>query len=124
MADPRSSLALAGERLAEKLLRQKGMRTLGRRYSTPVGELDLVMRDADTIVFVEVKTQRDARWQAPQERVTRAKQARLIRAAKWFLIRKRLTAATCRFDVFAVILPESGAAEHAHFENAFTPRSW
>lgn len=100
------------------------MKTLARRFSTPVGELDLVMRDAETVVFVEVKTQRDRRLKDPQEQVTASKQRKLLKAAKWFLMHKRWSDKPCRFDVVAIVLPEDGEAELEHFEDAFIPKRW
>ena len=124
MNDTRSELGLQGERLAETFLKKRGLKTLARRFSTPVGELDLVMRAAETVVFVEVKTQRDRTFKDPQEQVTTPKQRRLLKAAQWFLHRKRWDDKPCRFDIVAVVLPESGEPEIEHFPNAFTPERW
>lgn len=121
MSDTRSELGLQGERLAEAFLRKRGLKTLTRRFSTPVGELDLVMRAAETIVFVEVKTQRDRAFKNPQEAVTPAKQRKLAKAAAWFLNDQRCLEKPCRFDVIAVVLPESGEPEIEHFPDAFVP---
>ncbi len=124
MSVGRSELGLQGERLAEAFLKQRGLKTLARRYSTPVGELDLVMREAETIVFVEVKTLRDRVFKDPQEQVTLAKQRKLIKAAQWFIHRKRWTDKPCRFDVVAVVLAEEGEPEIEHFPDAFLPKRW
>ncbi len=124
MSDARHELGLRGERLAEKHLRRAGCKTLARRFSTPVGEIDLVMADGETIVFVEVKTQRDRAFQDPELRVTPAKQRKLIRAARWYLHHRRLDDVPCRFDVVAVVLPPGGPAEVTHFADAFVPGRW
>lgn len=121
MGDARSQLGLQGERLAEAYLKKQGFKTVARRFATPVGELDLVMRKADTVVFVEVKTQRDRLFQDPQEQVTLSKQRRVLRAADWFLHRKRWEDRPCRFDVVAIVLPETGDPEIEHFPDAFLP---
>jgi putative endonuclease len=117
-------LALAGEAAAASYLRRKRHKLLARRYNCPAGELDLVTRDGETIVFVEVKTQRDRRAQDPEFRVSATKRARLIRAARWFVQRRGWHERPCRFDVLAVILPPAGPPEIEHFEAAFTPRAW
>ena len=65
--DARIELGRVGERLAEQLLHKHGLKTVARRFTTPVGELDLVMRDGDTVVFVEVKTRRDRDLADPQD---------------------------------------------------------
>jgi putative endonuclease len=120
----RAQLGLHGERLAEAFLKKRGLKTVARRFCTPVGEIDLVMRAAETIVFVEVKTQRDRSFTDPQSRVTPFKQRKLLKAAKWFLTRKGWTDKPCRFDVVAIVLPEGGEPEIEHFPDAFAPQRW
>lgn len=124
MSTTRSNLGLQGERLAEAFLNKRGLKTLARRFSTTVGEIDLIMREAETIVFVEVKTLRDRAFKDPQDQVTRSKQHKLLKAAKWFLNRKRWTDKPCRFDVVAIVLPETGEPEIEHFPDAFVPERW
>jgi putative endonuclease len=119
--DPRHQLGRRGEHLAEKYLKQQGMKTIARHYSTPVGELDLVMRDGETVVFAEVKTRRDRKWAEPQDAVRYAKQRCLTRAAQWFIHRKGWDDRPCRFDMIGVILPPEGAPEVEHFPDAFPP---
>ena len=121
MADPRRQLGLEGERLAEAYLRRQGLKTVARRYNTPVGEIDLVMRAGDTLVFVEVKTRRSRALADPQDSVRRPKQQKLARCAGWFLQRRRWTGRPWRFDVVAVVLPEQGTPEIEHFPDAFWP---
>lgn len=103
MPHARSQLGNNGERLAEEYLRAKGLRCIARQFGTPVGELDLVMREGDTIVFVEVKSRADRRWADPQDAVGREKQAKLRKAAEWFLHQKRWQDRPARLDVVAVI---------------------
>ena len=112
---------MQGERLAERHLRRKGLKLLARRFSAPVGELDLVMRAGQTIVFVEVKTQRSRVQQDPQEQVTPAKQRKLHRIAQWYLRAKGWEERPGRFDIVAVVIPEEGPAEIEHIEDAFVP---
>lgn len=124
MGEARSELGQRGERLAEAFLKKRGLKLLARRYGTPAGELDLVMREGDTVVFIEVKTQRNRIFKDPQDQVTLAKQRRVVKAAKWFLARKRWTDRPGRFDVVAIILPESGPPEIEHFPDAFSAQWW
>ena len=119
--DPRHQLGRRGERLAEKYLKKHGLKTVARHYSTPVGELDLVMRDGDTVVFAEVKTRRDRKWADPQDAVGYNKQRCLTRAAQWFIHRKGWDDRPCRFDMIAVILPPDGEPDIEHFPDAFPP---
>jgi len=119
--DTRIELGRAGEGLAERFLHERGLKTVARRFSTPVGELDLVMRDGDTVVFVEVKTRGDRDLADPQDAVNLPKQRRMTRAARWFIQRRRWDDEPCRFDVVAVLLPPDGPPEIEHFANAFLP---
>ena len=121
MANERQQLGLEGERLAEAFLRRSGLKTADRRYSTPVGELDLIMRDGSTIVFVEVKTRSSRQWADPEEAVSLPKQRKMARCAQWYLRHKRCEDRPCRFDIVAVILPEDGEPEIEHLPDAFLP---
>jgi putative endonuclease len=120
MADPRHQLGAAGERLAESYLRQRGLRPVAAHYATPVGELDLVMCDGPTVVFVEVKTRTDAAWADPQDAVNRTKQRKLARCARWFLARRNWAERPCRFDVIAITLA-AGSPRIEHFPDVFAP---
>jgi putative endonuclease len=119
--DPRHELGRKGEKLAEKYLKQRGLKTVARHYSTPVGELDLVMRDGQTLVFAEVKTRRDRKYADPQDAVRYEKQRCLTRAAQWFIRRRGWEDRPCRFDLIAVILPPGGEPEIEYFPDAFPP---
>lgn len=89
-----------GEREASRYLRRQGLRVLTRGYRTTAGEIDLIARDGDTLVFVEVKTRRSG---VPAEAVTSAKQRRLTLAALHFLNRHHLLECRCRFDVVSIV---------------------
>jgi putative endonuclease len=95
------------------------MRIIVRNYRTTGGEVDLIARDGDAVVFVEVKTRRRG---APAEAVTPEKQRRLTLAAMHFLRRHRLLEHSARFDVVAVLWPESGRSPIIeHYRDAFPP---
>ena len=122
--DQRQDLGLRGERLAEAFLRKKGLKTVARRFATPAGEIDLIERDRDTLVFVEVKTRADDRLAEPEQAVNAGKQRKLAAAARFYVNRNQLTDAPCRFDVVAVILPADGQPRVNHFPDAFVPKRW
>ena len=82
-------------------LRKRGLLELERNFRCRSGEIDLIMRDGPTLVFVEVRFRRSGRFGGSAETVDVRKQARLINAAQTYLQRKRITAA-CRFDVVAI----------------------
>lgn len=106
-----------GEREAARYLRRQGLRVLVRGFRTPQGEIDLIARERDTLVFVEVKTRRSG---VPAEAVTLEKQRRLTRAAFRFLKRHGLLEQRCRFDIVAIVWPDDrGAPAIEHIRNAF-----
>lgn len=83
------------------LLRRRGLKLVTRNFRCRSGEIDLIMRDADTLVFVEVRLRRNPHFGAGADTVGTRKQARLIAAAQTYLQRSASTA-PCRFDVVSV----------------------
>lgn len=101
-ADRRQSLGKLGEDLACAELRRRGYEILARRYRTRVGEIDIVARDRETIVFVEVKARENARFGGGAAAVVLRKQRRIAQMATDYLCRRRLHNRPCRFDVVSV----------------------
>jgi putative endonuclease len=97
------ALGISGENLACDALLRQGYAILARRYRTRVGEIDIVARDGETLVFVEVKTRTSEEYGVPAEAVTWRKQRRLVTMAKWYLSEQRLHGRLCRFDVATVL---------------------
>ncbi|MEZ7197614.1 YraN family protein [Pseudodesulfovibrio karagichevae] len=97
-----------GEDAAARYLESRGFKVLHRNWRFHQWELDLVCRDRDTVVFVEVKTRRAGSMGAPGEALTRKKQARLIKAASHYLTEHDLWDEPCRFDLASVT--DTGAA--------------
>lgn len=110
----------AGERAAERALMAAGLTPLARNAGYRLGELDLVMRDGDTVVFVEVRHRRSDAFGDAAGSVDRHKMRKLVRAAQLFLARHpALAQAPCRFDV--VGLDGEAAQPTLHWiRNAFT----
>ena len=107
------------ERAAEEFLKSRGWRILERNYRTRLGEIDLVARDGDTVVFVEVRARSSTAFGTPQETVTREKRRRLVRTAQAYAQSRRLDV-PLRFDVVA-FSPEGtlhipGAFEATEFQ--------
>lgn len=113
-----------GEREAARYLKRQGLRVLARNVRAGGGELDLIARDGETLVFVEVKTRRQG--DPPADAVTPAKQAILTRAAMAFLRRHRLLETPCRFDVVAIVWDQSQGRppQIQHLRDAFPARGW
>ena len=102
MTQDRLTLGRRGEDAAAQYLQRKGMKILERNLSTPVGEIDLVVRDRKILVFVEVKTRRSTAFGSPAEAVGPRKQRQIIRTAKWYLNDNPWKGLQPRFDVIAV----------------------
>jgi putative endonuclease len=107
-----------GERVAVRHLEAAGMVVLDRNWRCREGELDVVARDGDTLVFCEVKTRRGTRYGSPAEAVVRAKARRLRRLALYWLAESGLHPPALRFDVVAVLAHSRGAADVEHLRGA------
>lgn len=90
----------ADERRARRWLENQGLEFVAANVTVKGGELDLVMRDGDCLVFVEVRQRRSHRFGSAVESITARKQARLVHAARWYLARQR-PIPPARFDVLA-----------------------
>jgi putative endonuclease len=100
--DPRQIFGILGETLACDELCRRGYAILARRYRTRFGEIDIVARHGDAVVFVEVKARDGNDFGDGAESVTVWKQRRIAKMAVDFLSRHRLHDRPCRFDVVAV----------------------
>jgi putative endonuclease len=118
MSLARVALGKIGEDLAVAELQRRGYAIIARRYRGRRGELDIIARDHETMVFVEVKARASRRFGAPSEAVTWEKQQRIIALALDYTARHRLTAASCRFDVVSVQFDAGGPVIEV-FQNAF-----
>jgi len=106
--DPRQALGISGEDLACAELRRRGYEILERRYRTRFGEIDIIAKDGDTVVFVEVKARLTDDFGGAAAAVTGWKQRRIAAMAVDYLARRRLHDCPCRFDVVAVDIEEAG----------------
>ena len=108
----RANLGHTGEAVAAKYYIRQGYLLLNHNYRTRMGELDLILYKADTIVFAEVKTRTSAQRAAPAEAVDYYKQQRLIAAAGQYLQQSPYADANIRFDVVEVLPAGSGWQVH------------
>ncbi|HEY3322237.1 MAG TPA: YraN family protein [Planctomycetota bacterium] len=120
MAD-RDGLGPRGEEHAWELLSKRGDKLVARNFSCPQGELDIVSLNAETLVFTEVRARSSVKFGTPAETVTRSKQEKVKRAAKWFIAQnfKGRSAPPCRFDVVWLINQDGEIAESGIIEGAF-----
>ena len=108
--------------MAETFLRKQGLTTLKRNYSCKTGEIDLVMKEREMLVFVEVRFRQHTSRGSGMETVGKVKQRRLISAARLFLSSgPRLAEMPCRFDVVSVT-GEAGQPRFDWIRNAFDVR--
>lgn len=107
------------EKTAELYLCQQGLRILERNFSSRFGEIDLIMEDRHTVVFVEVRYRKSTLRGSGAESVTLQKQGRLSRTAGWYLVKNPARAEQfCRFDVVSI---DSQNSDHSidWIKNAF-----
>jgi putative endonuclease len=104
MTRERLSLGKKGEDLAIAQLRALKYKILERNFKCALGEIDIIAREKDTLVFVEVKTRRTRDFGGPAAAVNGRKQRQLSRVALTYLNMKKLPQMPARFDVVAVEL--------------------
>lgn len=118
MKNPGIQIGKSGEAIAARHLQELGYRILQRNFRGPRGEIDIVARQGDTIVFVEVKTRRSRRFGNPKAAVTPVKQRKISMTALYYLKSQNLLQARARFDVIT-ILPSRGSNQIELIQNAF-----
>ena len=115
-----NDLGARGERIAVAYLTDVGLRVLDRNWRCRDGELDIVAREGDALVFFEVKTRRGVGFGQPVEAVTPVKQRRLRLLAQRWLAAHDEHAPDLRFDVVGVLVRGEGPALVTHLRGAFT----
>ncbi|MFM1767888.1 MAG: hypothetical protein RJA22_417 [Verrucomicrobiota bacterium] len=108
-----------GESAARRELERAGLRFLTANYRSRWGEIDLVCRDGDCLVFVEVKTRSREDWTRPAAAVNAAKRRRLSRTALDYLRRLGAPRVRIRFDVVEVLLADGAVREVRHLPAVF-----
>ncbi len=108
-----------GEDMAVLFLEGLQYKVLARNYRQRFGELDIVAEDGDTLVFVEVKTRKNASYGNPFEAVDIRKQRKLTRMALDYISRNSMEERAARFDVVAVLLDGDAGPRIEHIRDAF-----
>lgn len=120
MRDSPKNIATIGEKFAAEHLKTLGYQILAKNYRYKRGEIDLIAKQDDRIVFVEVKTRRSLKYGLPQYAVTMPKQRQISKIALAFLQAQDLLDTPCRFDVIAIHLsPQLELLRLEQIENAF-----
>ncbi len=118
MSQRRIALGKTGEDLACAELEKRGYAIVARRYRRRGGELDIIARDGETMVFIEVKTRDGRAFGDGADAVTGFKRRRITQLALDYMMRHHLSDCPCRFDVVSVQV-DSGVPVIEVFQNAF-----
>ena len=113
-------IGVIGEDIAAGILKERGYIILERNFRCRYGEIDVIARIEDTVIFVEVKTRRNRRCGFPEESVDYRKQKKLRLLAEYYLAKNRNLPRILRFDVYAIRLDETNRPESVRvLENCF-----
>jgi putative endonuclease len=104
----KKELGKKGEEHALRFLKKKGYRIIEKNYVCKMGEMDIIGKEKDTLVFIEVKTRASTEFGPPQLAVHSSKQRQLSKVALNYLNEKRLNDVKARFDVVAILLGQKG----------------
>ena len=104
----KKELGKKGEEVATRFLKKHGYRIVQKNYICKMGEIDVIAKEKDTLVFVEVKTRTSTTFGPPQLAVNPSKQMQLSKVALNFLNEKKLDDVKARFDVVAILLRPKG----------------
>lgn len=104
----KKELGKKGEEIALRFLKKNGYRILEKNYVCKMGEMDIIAKEKDTLVFIEVKTRTSTEFGPPQLAVNSRKQKQLSKVALNYLNEKRLKDVKARFDVVAILLRQKG----------------
>ena len=103
LPSPRARVGRSAEIAAAAELGKRGYRIVASNYRGPSGEIDLVAREGDSLVFIEVRCKRTKEYGTPAESITAAKRQKLIITAEHYLAENGLAETACRFDVVEVV---------------------
>ncbi len=104
----KKELGRKGEETALRFLKKKGFRIIEKNYVCKMGEMDIIAKEKDILVFVEVKTRTSTLFGPPQLAVNSSKQRQLSKVALNYLKEKQLGDVKARFDVVAILLGARG----------------
>jgi putative endonuclease len=110
-----------GEKAACRYLIKKGLTILETNYRCPAGEIDIIGRDKEFLVFIEVKTRRSTSYGLPMESIHYNKQKKYAKIALYFIKGKKLFDMNYRFDIVEVYVTNNRTDKINHLPNAFQP---
>lgn len=111
-----------GENVAERYLIQKGFNILTRNFRSMQGEVDIITRDGEFLVFVEVKNYSFRSLGSPLGAIRKSKKDSIIHAAQTYLYKNDIKNTNCRFDVISIYRKYDGQTVIDHIKDAFYAR--
>ncbi len=108
MSGYRLSLGREGERLASLYLQKSGYRIIECNFRFRGGEIDIIARQGEYLIFVEVKTRSTLAYGVPAAAVDVRKQRQIIQTARFYMAKHQIKEVATRFDVVAILLPKGG----------------
>jgi len=115
VTEARRALGKLGEAAAAAYLQRNGVRILAANFACAAGEIDLIGKEREALLFIEVKTRTSEAFGPPHLAVHQRKQRQIVRVAQWFLADRRMPEAACRFDVVAVTFPPGEGTPKIHW---------
>jgi putative endonuclease len=112
-------LGQMGEKTALKYLKRNKFEIVKKGFRLYRGEIDLIARDGETLVFVEVKSRSEGALGLPEESVDIRKQRQIRKIAEGYLVLNDIDNVECRFDVISIVFDEKGSFSLAHYKDAF-----
>lgn len=110
---------LEGERLAERYLEQHGYQIVEKNYHSQQGEIDIIAREGNYLVFVEVKNYSFRCLGTPLSAVRKSKRHSIIHAANSYMYKRHIKDTNCRFDVLTIYRRMDGSSAVELYKNAF-----
>ena len=104
MSDSRQCLGQNGEKIAADFLQGRGYTIVARNYRRRTGEIDIIAREGEMLVFIEVKTRSGKAYGSPAAAITPRKQRQISRTAQYYLAEQDLFDTPARFDVVTVVI--------------------
>lgn len=119
MTGRRREIGIFGEKAAVRYLSDHGYAIIETNYRCKLGEIDIIAREKETYVFIEVKTRSNASYGRPAEAINFKKQSHLYKAAQMYIQSKRLFHYDFRFDAIEIIGSADRITEINHIKNIF-----
>lgn len=119
MTGPTQTIGQQAETMALRYLQQQGLELVERNFSCQNGEIDLILRDKEDLVFTEVRYRHKKDYGTSVETVNAAKQRKILRSAEYYLYSKKLWEHPCRFDVIGISMDTQQRIEITWEKNAF-----